>query len=128
SKGLSGRWLRVDYIERTQATTMRDLKALLQRVKRNYFRYGLAFDAAFDVAFLEQELNANAMLYGGNRIEHAIFNENNALIYVRRKYGAKQYITFEDDREVFILATRGAFCDESGAVSLLNGPGLDAGR
>ena len=128
NKGLRGRWLRVDYVERTQATTMRDLKALLPKVKRNYFRYGLAFDAAFDVAFLEQELNANAMLYGGNRIEHAIFNENNALVYARRKYGAKQDIPFEDDREVFILATRGAFCDESGAMSLLNGPGLDAGR
>src|SRR5690606_19384654 len=82
----------------------------------------------FDVAFLEQELNANAMLYGGNKIEHAIFNENNTLIYARRKYGAKQDIAFDDDREVFILAARAVFCDESGEVSLLNGPGLDAGR
>src|SRR5699024_7568350 len=59
------RWLRVDWVTSAQATTWAALKARLARNKRNYFRHGLALGTDFAHAFLEQELNANAMLYAG---------------------------------------------------------------
>ena len=128
AKDLGAKWLRVDWVQSVQATKMRELKALLHKVKRNYFRLGLAFDPAFKIAFLEQELNANAMLYGGNKIAHATFNEKNTLVYARRKYGSEPFINFADDADVYILATLGIFCDEMGKIHLLKGPGPDAGR
>src|SRR5690606_23884065 len=97
-------------------------------VKRNYFRYGIAFDATFDVAFPEQELNANAMLYGGNKIEHAVLNKKNSLIYARRKYGEARGIGFEENRQIFTFTTKGSFCDEDGTVSVLDGSGTETGR
>lgn len=128
SKGLQGRWLRVDWVDGVETMSCGELKTQLTKFKRNYFRLGLAFDPAFETAFLEQELNANAMLYGGNRIEHAVLNENNFRIYARRKFGPKQHLDLSDDAQVYVLSTAGVFCDEHGVTSELNGPGLNAGR
>jgi hypothetical protein len=126
--GLKGRWLRVDWVERVQAMTWKELRALLERTKRNYFRFGLALDRDLSIAFTEQELNANAMLYGGNSIEHAIVNEKNFSLYARAKYPSLPPTLFADDEEVFLLFARGCFSDETGAVHELNETGLDAGR
>jgi hypothetical protein len=126
--GLKGRWLRVDWVERVQAMQWKELRALLERTKRNYFRFGLALDRDLSIAFTEQELNANAMLYGGNSIEHAVVNEKNFSLYARAKYPSLPPTPFADDEEVFLLFTRGCFSDETGAVHELNETGLNAGR
>lgn len=127
-RNLKGKWLRVDWLERIEATNWGALRARLQQTKRNYFRHGLALDSALETAFLEQELNANAMLYGGNKIGHAVVNENNFLLYARRRFGGRTQIDFSDDREVFILSTCGVYCDSAGNTHLLHESGLNAGR
>ncbi|WP_146119592.1 hypothetical protein [Phyllobacterium phragmitis] len=66
------RWLRVDWVEAAEETTWLDLHARLKATKRNYFRYGLSLDRAFQHAFLETELNGNAMLYEGGATCHAV--------------------------------------------------------
>lgn len=125
---IAGRWLRADWVEEVQPTTWRALKGLLTNIKRNYFRYGLALDPAFNTAFLEQELNANAMLYSGGVIPHCVVNEKNFGIYVSQKYPELPSVNISDDAEVFVLSTRGRFCAEAGEVLELNPSGLDAGR
>lgn len=127
-KRLKGMWLRIDWVDGVEAMRWRDLKEHLHKTKRNYFRHAIALDRDLSIAFLEQELNANAMLYGGNKIDHAVLNEKNFLIYARRRHGAGLRIDFSDEREVFVLSTSGVFCDEDGNVVALNGPCLDAGR
>src|SRR5690554_2976953 len=57
---LALRWLRLDWVTDVKRSSMQEFKTSLRLVKRNYFRYGLALDQAFDVAFLEGELNGNA--------------------------------------------------------------------
>jgi len=126
--GVNGRWLRVDWLERAERITWGILRNRLKLTKRNYFRHGLAFDADLRIAFLEQELNANAMLYGGNKIEHAVVNEANFAVYAKRRYGAGLKLDFSDNREVFVLSSRGVFCDETGSIQELGGIGPDAGR
>lgn len=129
---LQGKWLRVDWIEETQATTIGELKQVLSCFKRNYFRLGLAFDPDFTTAFLEQELNANAMLYGGNQINHSVINDKNIAVYAKRKFGDDHKIDLSDQAEIYVLSTSGVFCDEQGEISLLNSAkphsGRDAGR
>src|SRR5690606_26560859 len=92
---LDGRWLRADWVEEIRPTTWGTLKNLLQNVKRNYFRYGLALDRDLNVAFLEQELNGNAMLYGGGTIIHAVVNEKNFQYYAQVKYPGLSLPAFE---------------------------------
>jgi hypothetical protein len=62
---------------------------------------------------VEQELTANAMLYGGNTVAHAVVNESNFTSYARRKYGASTAMDFADD---------------AGTCVPLEGEGLARGR
>jgi hypothetical protein len=127
-RGLRGRWLRVDWVTAVRPMTVGELRERLARHKRNYFRQGLAFDPKFQTSFLEQELNANAMLYGGNKIAHAVINLGNFAKYVRRRYGADRTVDLSDAAPAFVLSTEGLFCGEDGTVHRLPGPGRNAGR
>lgn len=120
-------WLRVDWVRSVREASLGQLKEWLKRVKRNYFRYGLAFDRNFAVAFLEQELNANAMLYGGTQYAHAVFNEKNFLVYARRRYEKFRQI-FSDDIPIYMLDTAGVFCSITEGPELLHPKGRQAGR
>lgn len=122
------RWVRIDWVEKVMPSNWRDVRALLSATKRNYFRFGLALDADFGCAFLEQELNANAMLYGGNAIENAVLNERNFGLYAASRFPGGGGIDFGDEAAVFILKTGGAFRDDDGSLSRLGSSGLDAGR
>ena len=120
-------WLRVDWVTSIREITWKGLRASLKAVKRNYFRYGLALDPTFSTAFLEGELNANAMLYGGSHIEHAVVNEKNFRIYSGQRFKNRE-INFGDDEKLWVLLTQGVFCAADEKPQLLYRSGLDAGR
>src|SRR5690625_3196027 len=120
-------WLRIDWVQSVRQATLGQLKDWLKRVKRNYFRYGLALDEQFNVAFLEQELNSNAMLYGGTQYVHAVLNEKNFGIYARKRFPYFQY-NFADENPIFMLDTAGVFCSTEEEPKLLYPKGRDAGR
>jgi hypothetical protein len=62
-KGQRVRWLRIDWVINKHNVSWGECSQEIERYKRNYFRYGISLDHSFRRAFLEQELNANAMLY-----------------------------------------------------------------
>ncbi|MGM0986888.1 MAG: Mur ligase family protein [Pseudomonadota bacterium] len=126
-QGLEVRWLRVDWPTSTSRRTWKTLKAILKNTKRNYFRFGLALDTELKHAFLEQELNANAMLYGGNQITHAVINEKNFQRYAGQRFHGLD-VDFTDDREVIQLSTTGLFCAAGESPLALHGAGRNAGR
>ncbi|WP_273729209.1 YheC/YheD family protein [Brucella gallinifaecis] len=125
---LYGRWLRVDWVEKVEPATWQALRQALSRIKRNYFRYGIALDEGLQFAFTEQEVNANAMFYGGNSIAHAQLNENNFSFYARKKYPELISLSFKEEDKIFVLSTKGIFCDEEGTLYELNSTGQDTGR
>lgn len=127
-KGLRGRWLRVDWVDSVESTTWKDLRSCLGQTKRNYFRHGIALDRQFRTAFTEMELNANAMLYGGNAVDHAVINVHNFVLYAQAKYKALPVMRFSDDEEVIVFSTKGVFCNEEGHLYELNEAGPDSGR
>lgn len=126
-EGLEVRWLRVDWPTSVNRRSWKTLKAILKNTKRNYFRFGLALDHELKHVFLEQELNANAMLYGGNRIAHAVVNEKNFQRYAMQRFRGLE-VDFDNDREIIQLATAGLFCAEGKAPLALHGAGRNAGR
>ncbi len=121
-------WLRVDWVTHVEALTWEVLNKRLQDTKRNYFRHGLALDSALNQAFLEQELNANAMLYVGGGATNAQLNEKNFTRYATSRYGKKALVDFSPQTPVYVLSTQGVFCDLSGGCHLLAGSGLESGR
>ncbi|SHF52119.1 UDP-N-acetylmuramyl pentapeptide synthase [Lampropedia hyalina DSM 16112] len=119
------KWLRVDWVREIQPTTWQDLNALLKQTKRNYFRLGLALDAKLDVAFLEQELNANAMLYPGSNKVEAGLNLNNFTVYARRRFGKEVVLDFSPENPVYLFAHDGLFLSDDPQLAALpegNGP------
>ncbi|AYD02585.1 hypothetical protein [Neorhizobium sp. NCHU2750] len=121
------RWLRVDWPSAIEASTWSEFRRVLDNTKRNYFRLGLALDENFDCAFLEQELNANAMLYGGNHRTAAELNEKNFLVYFRNRFPEKSAPDFAAYEKIHLFAGAGAFCDGK-SVYPLHATGRDAGR
>lgn len=121
------RWLRVDWPTALEASTWAELRDVLENTKRNYFRLGIALDDRFETAFLEQELNANAMLYGGNQTVAAQLNEKNFLLYFNARFPDRQPPDFADDRLIYPFASTGAFFDGA-TVYPLHPSGLNAGR
>lgn len=124
---LAVEWLRIDWVTAVENTTWAALHQRLAVTRRNYFRYGIAFDAGLETAFLEQELNANAMLYGGADTAHALVNLKNFSLYATARFGQAPTLDFSPAAPAYVLSTRGVFCDAQGTF-LLAGPGLNAGR
>jgi hypothetical protein len=112
------RLLRVDWVKSFERRTWATLREGLTAVKRNYFRLGISLDPAFRHAFLETELNANAMLYGGNRIDSAVLNEKNFAIYAHKRHGLSD-LAFADDAPVWLFTTGGAFVGDDLVVHRL---------
>lgn len=121
------RLLRADWIIACDCTTWGALRERLSRTKRNYFRLGIALDAAFERAFLETELNANAMLYGGRAEPCAQLNPDNFAIYACLKYGSTEP-DLGDDAPVWTFATAGAFVGEDGMTHPIEPTGRNGGR
>lgn len=123
----------IKYIDINLVTDIKEisteqLKKTLETTRRNYFRYGIALDNKFNYAFTEKELNANAMLYGGNKIEGGMLNEKNFHIYAKNKYKNYSY-KFKNDNKIFLFACQGVFLDLNRKESFVTYPtGLHAGR
>ena len=120
-------WLRVDWVRAVRQARLAQLKDWLKHVKRNYFRHAIALDGNFNIAFLEQELNSNAMLYGGTQYVHAVLNEKNFGVYARKRFDGFQY-EFSDENTVYMLDTAGVYCSFEEDPKLLLPKGRDAGR
>lgn len=125
---LSRPWLRVDWVENARAVSWERLLEQLTLTRRNYFRMGLALDADLDVAFTEQELNANAMLYTGGNTTHAALNQHNFETYTQLRFGTGTPLVLPPAGPVYLLSMRGVFCQDDGVPHPLAGSGLDAGR
>ncbi|MBN8432022.1 CapA family protein [Microbulbifer salipaludis] len=128
SAKMHGRWLRIDWVMHAEPMDWRTLRQKFENTKRGYFRYGLALDSDWKIAFLEQELNGNAMLYGGNKVAYATVNESRFRAYTNLRFGRKTPLNFDDDTPVTRLHMEGLFVDANTDPQLLYGPGRNAGR
>ena len=127
-RGIVSPWLRIDWVEGASPMEWVQFKTQLTAVKRNYFRLGLAFDQDFELAFTEQELNANAMLCGDSTIAHSVVNPRNFEVYGLARFERAPPLDMPPEQPVYLLAMVGVFCQPDGVVHKLVGTGLDAGR
>lgn len=63
-KKVKPEWVKADLVTSIQTYTYESFLSYVKQIKRNYFREGIALDKMFNVAFLEQEVNANVFLHG----------------------------------------------------------------
>ncbi|MDM9629021.1 hypothetical protein QTL95_24285 [Rhizobium sp. S152] len=120
-------WLRVDWPMAVAPSSFGALDRILAQTKRNYFRFGLSLDNRFDRAFIEQELNANAMLDRGGGEAMAGINATNFSAYARRRFPDDPPLSLEDTAPVHIFTSKGVFFDGD-LIHDLYPTGRNAGR
>lgn len=121
---LTVRWLRIDWVLEVETTTWERLLARLNNTKRNYFRLGLSLDAKLETAFLEQEINANAMLYPGADNPAAGLNLKNFSVRAKRRFGPDVDLDFSPERDVYLFTHEGVFlAQDDGLAHLPEGSG-----
>lgn len=115
-------WLKLDVVTELKAYVFEELEEVIVKTKRNYFREGIAFDAEFRLAFLEQELNGYALIRKQQDGECRL-DERNLNHYIQYKHGDKfpfiknQYI----GKNVYTFKTKAYFNDGEETYELYNG-------
>lgn len=129
-------WAKADIVNHCEEIPTVDLNNELVSARYSYFfRKGIAFDKAFDVAYLEGEINGNKLInyYTDSQIaageidyDAIVLNLKNINAY-RRTYYALEALTKIPDT-ITLFTTIAYFCGEDGKVHELYSDGPDAGR
>lgn len=111
---LDPQWMKFDIISEIDKVTFEQLEQQIAKTRKNYFRQGIAFDPEFRIAFLEQELNGNAMIRSIKKgplhldeknINHYLqYNEStHRFPFMRNRYAHK---------DVYLFRTNSFFIDK----------------
>lgn len=102
---LDPQWIKIDIVNKVEEISFETLEKLIKKTRRNYFRHGISFDAEFRLAFLEQEINGNAMMrsvknspiqLNDKNINHYLkTNFNNRSMFMKNKYRNKPVYLFK---------------------------------
>lgn len=103
-------WLRVDLVDKIQTLRWDALQEKLGQTKRNYFRFGLSLTPDFQRPILEQEINANALMYHGKE-GVATPNAANLSHYSRWRFGSELHWPEKAEQLIWRFTTRSVFCD-----------------
>ena len=104
---LDPEWIKVDLVTQIQAVPFTNLERQIAKTRKNYFRSGIAFDHEFRIAFLEQEINGNAMIRSVDKsplqlneknINHYLKNNSSRIMpFMKKHYKDKQVYTFQTE-------------------------------
>lgn len=124
-KVLDPTWLKVDIVTDVKKVEFSTLEKIVGHTRKNYFRYGIAFDTEFRLAFLEQEINGNAMIRSVKQGPTEL-NEKNINHYLQYNYN-RQRLPFRKgtykNKSVFLFKTVSAFIskEDRKVICLYNG-------
>lgn len=116
-------WIKADLVASIQTHTYEKFLSYVKKIKRNYFREGIALDKMFNVAFLEQEVNANVFLHGLKEKKPQLALKN--INFYRKTYQNERFPIKEDHiQEIYTFTTKSFSTDgqevhelESGKLS-----------
>jgi len=121
--------LRADWVIKSESKTWAQCLTLAGAKRRNWFRQGIALDPNYNLAFTEQELNANLFFFNPDKEKtKGEFQPNNAEFYCQQRFG-RSFPQMTDASKVEIFDTAGAFIqDDMSAPLIMTGKGLSIGR
>lgn len=109
---LTPQWIKLDIVSDVMETPFQELELTIKRTRKNYFRYGVAFDPEWKLAFLEQELNGNAMIRSVNK-QPLKLHEKNINHYMQRQQQSRFPFMLEhyQHKMVYLFQTKGLFME-----------------
>ncbi|WP_147533590.1 hypothetical protein [Bacillus marasmi] len=126
-------WIKADIITQQEEISIVDFITKITKTRSNYFRYGFSLDSDFNLAFIEQEVNANAFIKFDKEHNRAYLSEDNMNYYCNHYRNLKGKINFNAVKGIVLFTTTSYFFDgeflELEASLLSNGrrkaPSLD---
>ncbi|QJF25115.1 poly(glycerol-phosphate) alpha-glucosyltransferase [Mammaliicoccus vitulinus] len=77
-------WIKIDVVTSIESLPYEKLKNDLIQTRRNYVQYGFSLHENWKLAFLPEEINANAFIRPTNKENLFILSEKNITHYIRR--------------------------------------------
>lgn len=116
-------WIKLDIVSEVEEISFADLERKIANTRRNYFRYGISFDPSFILAFLEQEINGNALIRQQTD-ETLRLDERNINYYLRQKEATMPtfFRHHYANKNVYIFKTKSLFVEDDQLHYLYNGP------
>lgn len=121
-------WFKVDVVDSEEVYTVDQFIHMISETKKNYFRNGVSFDKHYQSAFLEQELNGNAVIQIDERTKRGFIQEQNLNQYIKKHRPSMVSSSFiYQTREIRTFTTRSYFF-ENEQLYQLKSTDLDNGR
>ena len=129
SEKIEPKIFRADWVISSEKMTWERLTAVFDGTRRNFFRKGIALDDDYKIAFTEQELNGNYMLYrdGKEGTQNCVFRKDKSDVYCQKHFG-REFPTPELSKTVEIFETQGAFVQEGEEPKEIVEKDIHAGR
>ncbi|MDD4390055.1 MAG: thioredoxin [Eubacteriales bacterium] len=122
-------WIKADIVTDVKGYSYANFIKYISGIKINYFREGIALDNLFNIAFLEQEVNANAFIWetkdSGRNQKQMVWKNIN--FYLKKNLGEIRNIDQSAITNVYTFRTIGFFHDGTKCY-LLHNDGLNIGR
>ncbi len=120
-------WIKADLVKDVKEHTYNSFIQYISGIKTNYFREGISFDRMFNLAFLEQEVNANVFIYSDKDSPQKRIAWKNINDHVKYNLGIKVALDEKIVRKVYLFTTVGFFHDGTNCYKL-NNEWLNNGR
>ncbi len=120
-------WLKLDWVTEVYEHSYPEFLDYISSIKSNYLREGIALDQNFDLAFIEQEVNANVFIHELKDSDRKVMDWKNINYYVKRN--SSQTLSLDDQtvENIFTFNTRSVFHDGANCI-LLDDAKLSNGR
>lgn len=111
--GKAAKWLKVDFVKDIEYIKFEKLVEELIQTRRNYVEYGFCLDKNWKLAFLPEEINANAFVRPNKTSKNLYLSEKNINNYINKyrktkiMYRPKNY----ESKQVFRFFTKSHFID-----------------
>ncbi len=120
-------WLKLDIVESEESHSVNDFVKVITETKKNYFRKGISFDKQYRFAFLEQEINGNAIVQIDKQTGRGFIQEKNLKEYAKSHRPLMPKLDLSRIDKIRTFTTRGFFFEKNRLFPVHN-TNLDNGR
>lgn len=114
-------WIKADLVKDIKEYSFAAFINYISNIKNNYFREGIALDKMFNLAFLEQEVNANVFLYDNKETFKKQISWKNITNHIKYNLGLRLELDNSSCKKVWLFSTIGFFHDGANCYNLNNG-------
>lgn len=113
-------WVKLDIVTNYESILFEDLKNEMLNFRRNYIDFGFTLDQNWNIAFLPEEINANAFVRPKKGTNDLYLSEDNVNNYMRKYTNYKRLFLQEyyKSKFVFKFYTKSYFLDEEDIYEL----------